>query len=126
MQSEPTQLMILLIEDDAADAELMEIRLKTAAIPCDVIRVDTEDTFCAALDTRGFDLIISDSNVPCFGVLAALEIATKRVPSIPFIVLSGNANPNVKADMLAHGVADYVNKDEPTEFLAAVKRIIEK
>jgi CheY-like chemotaxis protein len=123
MQSEHAKLRILQIEDDATDAELMVLRLKSAGFSCAVVRVATEAAFCAALDTGAFDLIVSDSNVPCFGVLSALEVAMKRIPSIPFIVFSGNANPTLKAKMLAHGVTEYVNKDEPAEFIAAVKRI---
>jgi CheY-like chemotaxis protein len=124
MQSEQPKLRILQIEDDAADAGLMVLRLKRAGVSCDVIRVETESAFCAALDTVAFDLIVSDSNVPCFDALSALAIAANRVlPVVPFIVLSGNANPKVKAEMLACGVTDYVNKDEPAEFIAAVKRI---
>lgn len=59
-------LRILCLENDLADAELVQDTLETEGIACKLTRVEAECDFRAALQQGGFDLILADYTLPSF------------------------------------------------------------
>src|SRR6478609_9204266 len=88
-------LRVIHLEDDANDAELIELELKDHSIPCVVERVATAEEFEKALREGGADLILSDTKLPGFDTLAALKTVRERFPKVPFIFVSGTDSPDV-------------------------------
>jgi CheY-like chemotaxis protein len=82
-------LRILHVEDNVADAELVQGTLAMEGIACDVTRVETEPAFFAALQRGGFDLILADYTLPSFDGLSALRMARQQRPDLTFIFVSG-------------------------------------
>ena len=80
---------ILYLENDIADAKLVQDTLERNGIVCDVTRVDTESRFVAALQQGGFDVILADYTLPSFDGLSALRLARQQKPDLPFIFVSG-------------------------------------
>ncbi|WP_448207609.1 PAS domain S-box protein [Azospirillum sp. sgz302134] len=115
---------ILHLEDSALDSELARAHLAKAGVPCDMERVDTRESFVAALNARRFDVILADYSLPTFDGLAALEIAKERAPQIPFIFLSGRMGEETAVEALKHGARDYVLKHRLVRLPAAVERAI--
>jgi signal transduction histidine kinase len=115
-------LKILHLEDDALDAELLLRALIEAGIACDIDRVATEGAFCSALDRGGFDLIVSDFSLPGFDGKAALDIARKSAPDIPFIFVSGTIGEDAAVDSLRAGATDYVLKHQFSKLIPAIRR----
>jgi len=70
-------LQILYLEDDPADAQLVEATLEAEGVVCQVTRVETEPEFCAALE-QGFQLIFADYTLPSFDGISALKIAARE------------------------------------------------
>jgi PAS domain-containing protein len=59
-------LKILHLEDNPADAELIDSWLHADNIECEVQRVATQREYESALESGGFDLILSDYTLPGF------------------------------------------------------------
>lgn len=118
------KLQILLLEDDALDAALTRAILQNAQIPHELRHVDTEDDFCAALDSGRFDLILADYVLPAFDGLAALEIARRKCPDTPFIFLFGTLGEETAIETLKNGATDYVLKQRLRRLPAAIDRTL--
>jgi PAS domain S-box-containing protein len=116
-------IKVLLLEDNANDAELFRATLETSAIKCRIVRVENEATFRKALDEE-FDLIISDFTLPSFDGKKALAIAKERRPDVPFIFVSGTIGEEAAIESLVGGATDYVLKHRFSRLLPAVRRAL--
>jgi signal transduction histidine kinase len=56
-------LRILIFDDSSLDAELVGARLSEGGIGCELVRVQSRDTFAAALEGGGVDLILADYDI---------------------------------------------------------------
>jgi len=115
---------ILLLEDRAADAELIERQLQRGGIDPDLTRVETEDAFRDSLMRHPPDIILADYNLPAFDGMAALAIARDAAPEIPFIFVSGGIGEERAVETLRNGATDYVLKDSLTRLPSAVERAV--
>ena len=115
-------LRIVMLEDNVLDAELAERQLICAGLSITSIRVVDEDTYVDALSTFKPTLILSDSNLPCFDGFAALELAHRMVPDVPFIFVSGSADEAHAVEAMQRGATDYVSKDRLELLVPAVTR----
>jgi PAS domain S-box-containing protein len=120
-----TPLRILLLEDDANDAELVEETLETSDISCLITRVDTEADFIASLEKGETDLILADHTLPSFfDGISALKIALQRWPLVPFIFVSGTLDEEVAVEALKSGATDYVFKTRLSRIVPSVTRAL--
>ena len=87
--SENPVLRILHLEDNPADAQLLQAMLKSQGVVCTIKPVETRQAFEAALEQEPVDLIISDFTLPTFDGVSALILTRQRKPELPFIFLSG-------------------------------------
>ena len=79
------QSQILILEDNASDAELERRELRKAGLD-PAVRVAADRTaYLQALDELVPDLILSDYSLPGFDGLAALALARQRFPDVPFV-----------------------------------------
>ena len=117
-------LRILHLENDAADAELVEDTLTADGVASDVTRVETEPEFVAALQRGGFDVILADYTLPSFDGLSALSIVRQRMPDVPFIFVSGTMGEEVAIEALKIGATDYVLKTGLSRLAPAVHRAL--
>lgn len=119
----PTQ--VLHLEDNLNDAELLHATLEAAGLPCQIVRVETEDAFRKALEENSnFDLIISDLTLPSFDGKRALAIAKQRRPDVPFIFVSGTIGEEAAIESLLGGATDYVLKHKFARLVPAVQRAL--
>src|ERR1700759_2649861 len=82
-------LRVLLLEDNAADAEILTRHLQSTGYTPHVCQAYNEGTMTAALDGEKFDLVICDYKLPNFDVQGAIEVLKGRKLDLPFIVVSG-------------------------------------
>src|SRR6266702_2998128 len=68
-----TPLKLLILEDNAFDAELEVGQLQAAGYDCDWLRVQTREDFEACLDRPDFELILADYNLPSFDRLELIK-----------------------------------------------------
>jgi diguanylate cyclase (GGDEF)-like protein/PAS domain S-box-containing protein len=119
-----TALNILIVEDSAADAELVVEHLRGAGFDPNARIVDTERDYLAAL-TPGLDLILSDYSLPQFNGFRALELMQARGLDIPFILMSGTLGEERAVEAIQLGASDYVLKDRMTRLSVAVERALQ-
>ena len=118
------RLRLLHLENDAADAELIQGTLASAALRCDMTRVETESDFVSALQQGGFDLILADYTLPSFDGVSALRIAQRQCPGIPFIFVSGTLGEDVSIESHKFGATDYVLKTRLSRLVPSVQRAL--
>src|SRR6476620_4247284 len=68
----PHDLRILLVEDNAPHAELVEHFLRSSGLKFHVTRVETREAFLDQLEHHPPDMILSDYALPAFDGYAAL------------------------------------------------------
>src|SRR5579871_633957 len=119
-------LRILHLEDDPADATLVQAALEAEQIACEVERVETRKDFTARLERGGFDLIFSDFALPAFDGMSALEYARKQYRDVPFIFVSGTMGEELAIDSLKNGATDYVLKHRLSRLASAVRRAMQE
>ncbi len=117
-------LRILLVEDSAPDVALIKHMLNTSGREISVVNVETRVAFETELTSRPPHLILSDYSLPTFDGSAALEIAKRIVPQVPFIFVTGTLGEEVAIDMLKLGATDYVLKNRLTRLTPAVSRAL--
>ena len=120
----PEDIRILILEDQAIDAELVQEELREAGIRSSSLRVDTREAFQRALTEFGPRLILADYQLPSFDGLEALEMAQTRSPEVPFIFVSGVLGEEVAIEMLHAGATDYVLKQRLSRLGPAVRRAL--
>jgi CheY-like chemotaxis protein len=117
-------LQILLIEDSAADAELIAHELEATGFLFSLARAETESEFRQYL-RAGPDLILSDHGLPQFSGFRALEIVRGTRPHLPFIFVSGSNDQQMVVEMYELGATDYVFKRDLQDLRCAVKNAFE-
>ncbi len=119
------QLIHLLhLEDDAADAEIVQVMLESAGSACQITRVQTRDEFDGALRRGGYDVILADYRLPAYDGMSALQLAQKLRPEVPFIFVSGTLGEDAAIDGLTQGATDYVLKQKISRLAPAVERAL--
>jgi signal transduction histidine kinase len=115
---------ILMLEDDAADAELTRFVLLKGGIRCSITRVETREQYIKQLEHERPSLILSDYSLPGFDGHAALEIAQDKCPETPFIFVTGTMGEEVAIETLKSGATDYVLKTRLSRLIPAVNRAL--
>ena len=119
-------LHILHLEDDPADADIIQLTLKAAGIGCAITCVQTEEEFVEALEKGGVDLVLSDFSVPGFDGVAAAKMVQSQWPSTPLILVSGTVGEEIAVDALKSGATDYVLKERLARLAPAVRRTMQE
>ena len=119
-------LRVLIVEDDATDAELVVRELKKSGFEPESRRVDTRDAFMIALGESTPDVIIYDHNLPHFSSSEALELARQRDQAIPFIIVSHAIGDEDAVALMRAGAADYLLKDRLGRLGEAVRHALEQ
>jgi PAS domain S-box-containing protein len=118
-------LTILLVEDNADDAALLERHLRRHGLSPSVIRVENSVDMQAALASDAVpDIVLGDYNLPNFSGPEALQLLKASGLDIPFIMLSGAVSEQTAVDSMRAGAQDYVSKDNLTRLIPAVEREI--
>jgi len=118
------ELRILILEDLATDAKLIESELRKGGIAFSSMRVETREDFLKELRDFAPDLILSDYKLPSFDGSSALSIAKEQYPNVPFIFVSGTIGEELAIDTLKEGATDYVLKDRLARLIPAVGRAL--
>lgn len=118
---------MLLVEDDADDAFLLERHLQRAGYRADITRVETEEEMRSALEGEAggcWHVILADYNLPNFSALAALRLLKATSHDIPLIVMSGAISEETAVAAMRAGAHDYVAKQNLARLLPAIEREI--
>lgn len=102
---------VLLLEDDPADAKLVERMLRR------VTHTDFLVETCGRLGGAtqrlalgGIDVVLADLSLPDSAGLSTLTALTAAAPDLPVVVLTGNDDDFQAIEALKHGAQDYLVK----------------
>jgi diguanylate cyclase (GGDEF)-like protein/PAS domain S-box-containing protein len=117
-------LHFLIVEDLAADAELIASALRGSGYDARIEIVDSEAGFRHALRAP-LDLILCDYRLPAFDAPRALDILAELGLDIPFVLVSGTIGEELAVEMLRRGATDYLLKDRLGRLGPAVDRALD-
>ena len=119
-----TPIRILMVEDNALDAELITLQLRRAGLPFTFERTWSDQGMRDALASHDFDVILADHVLPGFSGDLALELAGALAPEVPFIFVSGTLSEELAVEALKRGARDYVVKSRLQRLPDAILRAI--
>jgi diguanylate cyclase (GGDEF)-like protein/PAS domain S-box-containing protein len=117
-------IRILMLEDVATDAAIIEEELKEAGLVFQARRVIGKEDYLRELDRFSPDLILSDYNLPQYDGALALQVAKAKCPEIPFILVTGAIGEELAIAMFIRGANDYVMKGKLQRLVPAVRRTL--
>jgi signal transduction histidine kinase len=118
------KLRILMVEDEAGDAELAEHVLRQGGFDFAFRRVDSKDAYEEELKDFRPSVILSDHGLCAFDGFSALAIAQERCPDVPFIFVTGSLGEEMATQALKSGAADFVLKHRMAGLAPALHRAL--
>src|SRR5438093_3649586 len=100
-------IRVLLVEDDAQDAELLQELLQEDTSPA--FEIERADRLRAALDRitqGGTDVVLLDLSLPDSRGLDTFLKLRAQAPAIPVVILTGFDNDAFAVEALANGAQD--------------------
>ncbi len=118
-------MRVLLIEDDPATAQSIELMLKTESFNVYVTELGEEGVDLGKL--YDYDIILLDLNLPDmpgFDVLKQLRLSKVNTP---VLILSGMADIDIKVRGLGYGADDYMTKPfHKDELIARIHAVVRR
>src|SRR5258707_6949491 len=105
-------ITVLLIEDNAADAELILDLLTRSHIPCDMAHVARLSAGLEQLGNRHIDVILVDLALPDSRGFDSVERVRRAAPGLPIVVLTGLDDAILATQALRQGAQDYLVKGQ--------------
>ena len=118
---------LLVVDDDAANRELLKRRVKRMGYSARV--VSSGEEALEILETDRFDLVLLDYMMPGLSGLETLERikASSRLRTIPVIMLSASDDISMMVDCILQGAEDYIFKPfNPILLQARISACLEK
>jgi FixJ family two-component response regulator len=118
----PGPLRVLIVEDVAADAALVERRLTRAGFDLSSHRVEDEAGLREAIANGEWDIVLADYNLPGFSGLEAMRIIAGQDIDLPLVLVSGVIDVPTALDAMKAGAKDFVLKDDLERLPSVVER----
>ena len=103
---------VLLIEDNAGDADLIRLRLNESKSPVEVSRVERLSEGLASLDHETPSVVLLDLNLPDSQGAETFRKVLAKAPDVPVVILSGQDDEGLAIKALHQGVQDYLVKGD--------------
>src|SRR3569623_27447 len=123
-EADTRTLRALLVEDSRLDVELLRVQLERSSpnVRLEVLR--DESAFVDALGGGGWDLVLSDYELPGFTGADLLEHRNRIAPEVPFIFESGVIGEDHAVGLLKRGATDYVSKARLARLAPVLRRAL--
>ncbi|MBC8097241.1 MAG: SpoIIE family protein phosphatase [Akkermansiaceae bacterium] len=109
----PSRIRILLIEDNPADAYLIQLMLADAGAELfDVEWVDLIERGLKRISEGGIDIVLSDLSLPDSQGLKTFSRLYAHAPEVPIIVLSGLSDTAIALNAVHEGAQDFLVKGQ--------------
>lgn len=118
-------LLLLHLEDSAADQRLAQITLRKAGLTCNITCTDNLQDFIKLLQSQSFDLVLADYHLLGFTALDAWEQTQFLPQRPPFVLLSGAIGETAAVAAIRQGIADYLLKDDIARLPHVLLRTLE-
>lgn len=113
-------IRILMLEDSAADAELIRHELDRSGLQSLIERVDSQEAFSAAVRNFAPDVVLSDHSLAQFNAFAAHAIVRELRPTAPFIIVTGAITGAQSVAAIRAGAEDLILKASASRLAASI------
>lgn len=115
-----TMIRILMLEDSAAEAELIRHELDRSGLQSLIERVDSREAFSAAVRNFAPDVVLSDHSLGQFNSFAAHAIVRELRPTAPFIIVTGAITGAQSVAAIRAGAEDLILKASVDRLAASI------
>jgi len=120
------KIAILLLEDNPADAMLIQHVLAKSDIEITVQVVNNELDFQQQVLNVPYDIVLADYSLPQYNASQALHYLKENNIDVPFIIVSGNFGEDLAVEIMRQGATDYLLKDRLGRLGSAVKKAFDE
>src|SRR5208283_3508575 len=120
------KLRVLLVEDNAADAELVLRALRGSGFEVISDLVQSADEFRRMVRSNCPDVVLADYNLPQWTGMEALEMLRHEDVDVPLILVSGALGDVKAVECIKQGATDYVLKDSLARLPTSVRRALQE
>lgn len=121
------ELRVLLLEDDAMDAQLVERALRTQFPHLVLDHANSKQQYLARLKSERYDAVFSDGSVPGCENLQAFYWARERQPGLLFFQISGFDDPGRDLyGLKALGIQDFISKSDLPKLGPALQKALDE
>ena len=117
-------LRLLLVEDSADDAELLLRELKRFGFAVQHTRVEEAANMQDQLESRSWDLVLSDYSLPHFDATRALSVLRSSGVDVPIIIVSGTLGEEAAVAAMQAGAQDFILKSKLARLGPAIDRAL--
>jgi two-component system sensor histidine kinase/response regulator len=107
-------LQVLVVDDDAVDRMAVKRQLARTGLPVETGEAEGVLEAIGRLVGAHFDCVLLDFNLPDGDGLTFLRGLRSAGISVPVVMLTGQSDPEVVADLVMAGAADYIPKAQLT------------
>jgi signal transduction histidine kinase len=118
------KLQLLLVEDNAADADLMLHALQEHGFEVATTVVQTASEFHKRIREEFPDIVLADYNLGAWRGTEALEILHREGLDIPVIMVTGGLGAVTAVECIKQGATDFVLKDSLARLPESVRRAL--
>src|ERR1051325_5932851 len=120
------ELRILILEDEAAAADLLEWELRRSKLAFVARRAAKKEDYLRGLEEFAPEVILSDYTLPDINGMEALRLARARVPHVALVIVTGSINEETAVECMKAGAADYLLKEHLGRIGPAIQGALEK
>ncbi len=120
--SKKKPIRVLIVEDSEFDARILVNTLRQGGYDPTFQRVETAESMREALASGGWEIILSDYNLPVFSAPEALRILQDTGLDLPFVIISGGIGEDIAVAAMKAGAHDYLMKGNLARLIPAVER----
>ena len=113
-------IRILMLEDSAAEAELIRHELDRSGLQSLIERVDSQEAFSDAVRNFAPDVVLSDHSLGQFNSFAAHAIVRELRPTAPFIIVTGAITGAQSVAAIRAGAEDLILKTSVGRLAASI------
>lgn len=122
-------MKVLLIEDDAIDAEIVQNSLDSAGeFGFELVHVLRMSEAAERLRAESFDLVLLDLSLPDGDGLTLVERIQSIEKAVPIVILTGREGKGIAVEAMQRGVQDYLSKGDlnPENLARAMRYAVER
>ncbi|WP_343636243.1 SpoIIE family protein phosphatase [Fluviicola sp.] len=117
-------LKILILEDEASDAELVKYHASTLDYACEFRHAFSEETFLQALNEFVPDIVLSDYKLNGYDGMRALERCNELLPFVPFVLVTGTLGEELAVKIIKQGASDFLLKGHLSNLPKTIVRVL--
>ena len=110
------KLKVLMVEDNPTDALIVKKRLqKDKAFDYEITHVVSGEDALLSMEKNAYDIVLLDYNLPKKGGLEILGEINKKSIGVPVVMITGQGDEIVAAQLIKEGALDYLPKRDNYE-----------